>query len=528
MSAWTFGPFVAICTVTALMLLACGQQDDAPPVATDPTGLAITAPTSSPALAQTIQTAEPTVELASTPTETPQPTATPTPTPTPIPTATNTPEPTATNSDAATNTPEPTATPTQTPTPIPTATNTPEPTATPTQTPTPIPTATNTPEPTATPTQTPTPIPTATNTPEPTATPTQTPTPIPTATNTPEPTATPTLTPTPTPAIPHLRHLELKQHFLDLVNAERETVGVQVLELGQNPAAQLHAEESLASCITSYWSADGLKPYHRYTFAGGQQAMTTIRIGRNGCIGPDGDYLPVDVQERVSDAFGTLMEQEHFRSLFLSADYRLMSIGLAYDDYNYLLYPQLETDYLTYKEPPSIRGGALRLRGTVNREVRFRDDKDLSVDISYDPLPQTLTPGQLARTTCYDHGVPVAALRPPLSDARYYTESQYLRTYRACPNPYAVASGRPAPSSYSEAVKLRRQIREGPRPAREIEVPWITARAWDIDVTEFRVTAGFSRILKKHGPGIYTVRVWAKRGSVDVLVSRYSILYDPE
>ena len=254
--------------------------------------------------------------------------------------------------------------------------------------------------------------------------------------------------------------------------------------------------------------------------------MTTIRIGRNGCIGPDGDYLPVDAQERVSDAFGTLMEQEHFRSLFLSADYRLMSIGLAYDDYNYLLYPQLETDYLTYKEPPSIRGGALRLRGTVNREVRFRDDKDLSVDISYDPLPQTLTPGQLARTTCYDHGVPVAALRPPLSDARYYTESQYLRTYRACPNPYAVASGRPAPSSYSEAVKLRRQIREGPRPAREIEVPWITARAWDIDVTEFRVTAGFSRILKKHGPGIYTVRVWAKRGSVNVLVSRYSILYD--
>ena len=452
MSAWTFGPFVAICTVTALMLLACGQQDDAPPVGADPTGLAITAPTSSPALAQTIQTAEPTVELTSTPTETPQPTATPTQTPTPTPT------------------------------------------------------------------------PTATNTPEPTPTPTQTPTPIPTATNTPEPTPTPT----PTPAIPHLRHLELKQHFLDLVNAERETVGVKALELGQNPAAQLHAEESLASCITSYWSAYGLKPYHRYTFAGGQQAMTTIWIGRNGCIGPDGDYLPVDVQERVNDAFGTWMEQEHFRSLFLSADYRLMSIGLAYDDYNYLLYPQLETDYLTYKEPPSIRGGALRLRGTVNREVRFRDDKDLGVDISYDPLPQTLTPGQLARTTCYDHGVPVAALRPPLSDARYYTESQYLRTYRACPNPYAVASGRPAPSSYSEAVKLRRQIREGPRSAREIEVPWITARAWDIDVTEFRVTAGFSRILKKHGPGIYTVRVWAKRGSVDVLVSRYSILYDPE
>ena len=195
MSAWTFGPFVAICTVTALMLLACGQQDDAPPAGADPTGLAITSPTSSPALAQTIQTAEPTVELTSTPTETPQPTATPTQTPTPTPT--------------------------------------------------------------------------------------------PTATNTPEPTATPT----PTPAIPHLRHLELKQHFLDLVNAERETVGVKALELGQNPAAQLHAEESLASCITSYWSADGLKPYHRYTFAGGQQAMTTIWIGRNGCIGPDGDYL---------------------------------------------------------------------------------------------------------------------------------------------------------------------------------------------------------------------------------------------
>ena len=41
------------------------------------------------------------------------------------------------------------------------------------------------------------------------------------------------------------------------------------MTLGNNTAAQKHAEEELANGYISHWGMDGMKPYMRYTLAGG-------------------------------------------------------------------------------------------------------------------------------------------------------------------------------------------------------------------------------------------------------------------
>ena len=71
--------------------------------------------------------------------------------------------------------------------------------------------------------------------------------------------------------------LEQKQYMLELINGERTKAGVPMVALGENVAAQLHAEEALAGCYASHWGADGLKPYMRYSLAGGYQSN-----GENG------------------------------------------------------------------------------------------------------------------------------------------------------------------------------------------------------------------------------------------------------
>ncbi|MXY47079.1 MAG: CAP domain-containing protein [Chloroflexi bacterium] len=43
-----------------------------------------------------------------------------------------------------------------------------------------------------------------------------------------------------------------KQYMLALINAERKKAGVSPVELGDNIAAQLHAESSLANCFSSH------------------------------------------------------------------------------------------------------------------------------------------------------------------------------------------------------------------------------------------------------------------------------------
>ena len=141
-----------------------------------------------------------------------------------------------------------------TPTPRPpTATPSPGP---PTATPTPAP-------PTATPT--PTPLPTAIATPLPTATPT----PLPTATPTPLPTASSTPRPTSTPP-PTLR--QYKEYMVELINEARAEAGVPAVTLGDNRAPQIQAESSLENCFSGHWGLDGLKPYMRYSLAGGYQS----------------------------------------------------------------------------------------------------------------------------------------------------------------------------------------------------------------------------------------------------------------
>ena len=106
---------------------------------------------------------------------------------------------------------------------------------------------------------------TATPIPTRTALPTNTPTVV--RTSTPIPTATSTETPSAAPenavgAGPQVRHLEEKQRMLELVNSERNKAGLKPVELGDNAAAQLHAESELANCFSSHWGIDGLKTIH--------------------------------------------------------------------------------------------------------------------------------------------------------------------------------------------------------------------------------------------------------------------------
>ena len=79
--------------------------------------------------------------------------------------------------------------------------------------------------------------------------------------------------PPPDPSIPvHLRHIDQKRLMLELINEERTRAGLNPVTMGDNAAAQLHAEAALEGCFSSHWGLHGLKPYMRYSLAGGYQS----------------------------------------------------------------------------------------------------------------------------------------------------------------------------------------------------------------------------------------------------------------
>ena len=94
-----------------------------------------------------------------------------------------------------------------------------------------------------------------------------------TTSSTVEPEITPTAEPTPlrepTP-VPILNSaVGYRSYMLELINQDRKEHGLAVVSFGNNVAAQIHAEELFENGFTGHWGLDGLKPYMRYTLAGG-------------------------------------------------------------------------------------------------------------------------------------------------------------------------------------------------------------------------------------------------------------------
>src|SRR5262245_20196005 len=67
---------------------------------------------------------------------------------------------------------------------------------------------------------------------------------------------------------------ELRANILAMINEEREVEKVAPVALDDlaTEVATKHAWDLIKGGFTSHWGKDGLKPYHRYSFAGGTEA----------------------------------------------------------------------------------------------------------------------------------------------------------------------------------------------------------------------------------------------------------------
>ena len=352
-----------------------------------------------------------------------------------------------------------------------------------------------------------------------------------TARDTPKPTPTTTSAPTPSPiSPPPLRHIEEKQYMLELINDERVSAGLNPVVLGDNAAAQLHAEASLENCFSSHWGIDGLKPYMRYSLAGGYQPNAENVSGLDYCIkATDGYRANGSTEQEIRQALEGWMDSPGHRDNILDPWHKKVNIGLAWDRYNLMAYQHFEGDYVEYDRLPVIDKGVLRMSGTVKNSARFNDDfRDLGVQVYYDPPPHTLTRGQVARTYCYGSGLHVASLRPPLTGRSFYPRNEFTQTHNPCPDPYDVPAEADAPRSANEANLFWQAayLESLAQQAQTITVPWITALELTAKGETFSVTVDLWDVMEKHGEGVYSLIVWGSIDNERVVISQYSTFHD--
>ncbi len=331
----------------------------------------------------------------------------------------------------------------------------------------------------------------------------------------------------PTPAL-SLRHSEEKRYMLELINAERGRADVPPVVLGNNRAAQLHAESSLENCTSSHWGIDGLKPYMRYSLAGGYQSNGENNSGLDYCITRRDGYRALgSVEAEIRETMAGWMNSPGHRRNILGRWHKKVNIGLAWDHYNFKAVQHFEGDYVEYDRLPAIENGMLSLAGETKNGLRFAEEQDLGVQVYYDPPPHRLTRRQVSATYCYDSGRLAASLREPLTAGWYYNEDKFTKTYQPCPNPYDVSPEAPSPESHDDAHQSWQEAYNASqrRKPQTITVPWITASRWTANGKTFAVTADLIGVLREHGDGVYTVLLWGNTDGDDVVISQYSIFH---
>ena len=323
--------------------------------------------------------------------------------------------------------------------------------------------------------------------------------------------------------------MDEKGYMLRLINNERRAAGVPEVVLGVNDAAQLHAETSLGGCYSSHWGSDGLKPYMRYSLAGGYQSNGENGSGLDYCIKARDGYAALSgIETEIRKTMAVWMGSPGHRRNILEKNHRRVNIGLAWDRYNLIAVQHFEGDYVEYVTIPEFDEDRLRLEGKVKSGARFDTGDVIPVQIFYDPPPHLLTPGQLSRTYCYDFGLPVAYVLEPLTGGLSYAQDTLDTTYSPCSSPYDVPPDASAPQSPSQALAHWQVAYDANRSTKTsvVEMQGVTASGWRTGDSGFHVTASLGNVLKKHGPGVYTVVLWGVVGDDIEIISQYSIFHD--
>lgn len=394
----------------------------------------------------------------------------------------------------------------------------------PTVTPTVILTVTPTPTQTATPTSTVTPIPT------PTVTPTWTPTPTPAVTPTVTPTPTPTQTPTPKATLESLRSLLLK-----LINQERAGNNLSSVTLGNNPAAQKHAEEMLSQGYVSHWGIDGDKPYMRYTAYGGagseaenvfgvpylvnEEPVTLLDETGVPYLGNNPFTVNKEPEILLREAHEAFMSSPGHRAQILDKWHNKVNIGLAWNKTAIYVSEQFESAYIEFYKFPSVETYG-NDRWTIVTSFKLNNFKLTNILILFDPLPQPLTLGQLGATGCYGEGLPVALIPRPPEKGYYYAKNSVNITYKTCLEPLTQDRNTKAPQppktvNDAMAANAIAQLYKSITVTGTANVQLITAsaRALDKSSSNWTVVFNLEDTIKKHGPGVYTIRI---QGEIDV------------
>ena len=257
---------------------------------------------------------------------------------------------------------------------------------------------------------------------------------------------------------------DIRANLLEMVNEERDVAKVPAVAMDElaTQVATKHAIDMATGGFYSHWGRDGLKPYHRYSFAGGTDA-TQENISAADSTWPmklsdlkqDTAYLHVRLYQQKPP-------NDTHRKTILAPQHTHVGFGIAFDQLRLRMVELFVAKYVQLR--PLKRNAKPGSQLLISGKVLDRRYVVSHVEVCYEPLPKAPE---------------LSWLRQPRS---------YL-----VPRDCAVLQQRmPPPFTYADPNR---------------------------GVIDVGLNGSFSLPVKlfKHEPGIYTVVVWIKRERPEIV-----------
>jgi len=209
----------------------------------------------------------------------------------------------------------------------------------------------------------------------------------------------------------HVNLTRLISYALEVVNRDRVGGGLKPVALGENSAAQSHAEDLAALLCLSHWGSNGMKPYMRYTLFGGkffveENVAAVFMFGRTTLPSEEEMMSFIDQLENEMMYNDAASDWGHRRNI-LDPAHTHVNIGIAYNSQIFVLVQDFENILIGWSEF-SVKNTTVVMKGRFLQNLR-----SYMVLVYYDPPPSPLSREELMRAPyneSYGLGEPLGAI----------------------------------------------------------------------------------------------------------------------
>ncbi|MBI4854711.1 MAG: CAP domain-containing protein [Acidobacteria bacterium] len=217
---------------------------------------------------------------------------------------------------------------------------------------------------------------------------------------------------------------QIKQNLVVLINESRSSLGLKpvALDVLASKVGELHCKEMLEENYFSHWNREGLKPYMRYSRAGGKDAIIeNLSFSQGGSYYDTVERLTNILKEMHLRMFNETPPNDGHRQAIIYPYNTHVGIGIAFDEGRVKLAQEFICRYVEIM-PLSSQAKAGSLIDMAGNILNPKEYELAGISIFYEPSPQTLTREELNNRGSYSLPETETILRPIVYGDIFYSD----------------------------------------------------------------------------------------------------------